>query len=144
MAKIKLSGFDELEQFLGKLAQPEKMAIKAVNEAAPVLKKSLVSQIKKAADRKDAKGNPYSTGELAESVDVTKARKNEYGVFSVIKPEGTDSKGVRNVEKLAYLEYGVASHGQLPHPVRGPAVSAVETECEEIMRDVICREVDKL
>lgn len=144
MAKISLTGFDELESSFKKLLQPEKMAIKAVDKAAPVLEKSLKTQIERAANRTDARGKPYATGELAASVGSTKAKENDLGVFAVVKPEGTDSKGVRNAEKLAYLEYGVASHGQLPHPVRQPAVSAVEAKCEEIMRDVIYEEVDRL
>lgn len=144
MAKVSLTGFDNLEQFLNKLAKPEKMAIKAVDKASPVLEKSLKSEIEKAANRKDTRGKPYSTGELAASIERTKARENDLGVFAVVKPDDTDSKGLLNVEKLAYLEYGVAAHGQLPHPVRQKAVNAAEAECEEIMRKVIYEEVDSL
>lgn len=144
MARAKITGFDDLNQFFAKLEHPEKIAAKAVDKAAPVLEKALKSEIQSAANRKDARGKPYSTGELAESIGRTKARENDLGVFAVVKPEGTDSKGLRNVEKLAYLEYGVAAHGQLPHPVRQKAVSAAEDECEMIMKKVIYEEVDKL
>ena len=111
MARATLTGFEELDSMLRKLAKPEIMAIKAVDAAAPVLEEALRNEIKKAADRKDSNGKPYSTGELAASIGRTKAQENKYGVYSVVKPGGTDSKGVRNVEKMAYLEYGVAARG---------------------------------
>lgn len=144
MARAKITGFDNLSQFFAKLEHPEKIAIKAVDKAAPVLEESFRSEIRKAADRTDKKGRPYSTGELAASVYRTEAKENHLGVFSVVKVEGTDSKGVRNVEKLAYLEYGVASKGQDPHPVRQKANNAAEEECVKIMQEVIYEEVDKL
>lgn len=144
MASAKVTGFDNLSQFFAKLEHPEKMAKKAVNKAVPILEKSLKAQIESAANREDSRGKPYSTGELAASICSTAAKENDLGVFAVVKPEGTDSKGLRNVEKLAYLEYGVAAHGQLPHPVRQKAVNAAESECEEIMRKVIYEEMDKL
>lgn len=144
MARVSMTGFDDLESMFSKLMEPTKMAIKAVDAAAPVLEESFRSEIRKAADRTDKKGRPYSTGELAASVHRTEAKENHLGVFSVAKVEGTDSKGVRNVEKLAYLEYGVASKGQVPHPVRQKAINAAEEECVKIMQEVIYEEVDKL
>lgn len=144
MARAKLNGFDDLEKFLVKLAEPTKMAIKAVDAAAPVLEESFKAEVRKAANRKDKNGKPYSTGELVNSIKRTKAKENHLGVFSVVKADGEDSKGLRNVEKLAYLEYGVASHGQAPHPVRQKAVNSAEAECAEIMQEVIYKEVDKL
>ena len=144
MARAKITGFDNLSQFFAKLEHPEKIAIKAVDKASPVLEKSLRSEIEKAANRIDARGKPYSTGELAASIERTKARENDLGVFAVVKPEGTDSKGLRNVEKLAYLEYGVASKGQVAHPVRQKANNAAEEECVKIMQEVVYEEVDKL
>ena len=144
MARANLTGFGDLEKFLKKLTEPTTMAIKAVDEASPVLEDSLKSEIRKAANRTDDKGRPYSTGELAASIHRTKAKENHLGVFSVVKADGTDSKGLRNVEKMAYLEYGVASHGQAPHPVRQKAINSAEAECVKIMENVIYKEVDKL
>lgn len=144
MARASLTGFDDLESMLSKLMEPTKMAVKAVDAAAPVLEESLRSEIRKAANRTDEKGYPYSTGELAASIHRTEAKENHLGVFSVVKADGTDSKGLRNVEKLAYLEYGVASRGQVPRPVRQKAVNSAEEECIRIMQEVIYEEVDKL
>lgn len=144
MARAKLTGFEDLERFLGKLAEPEKMAAKAVDAAAPLAVKRLKAEIAKAANRKDAQGKPYSTGELAASVGRTETDENDLGVYSVVLPLGTDKKGLRNVEKMAYLEYGVKSKGQAPHPVRQRTVNAVEAECQRIMGKTVYGEVDKL
>lgn len=147
MARAKLTGFDELERFLGKLAQPEKMAIKAVDAAAPILEESFKAEVRSAANRKDKYEKPYSKGDLAEHIVATKAKENHLGVYAVVRPIGSVKRGekeLRNAEKLAYLEYGVASHGQKPHPVRQKAINSAEAQCEKTMQDVIYKEVDKL
>lgn len=144
MARASLTGFREMEAFLGKLSQPEKMAVKAVDAAAPLAEKRLKAEIAKAANRKDRNGKPYSTGELAASVSRTKTGENEWGIYSVVLPVGEGKKGLRNVEKLAYLEYGVKSKGQAPHPVRQRTVNAVEAECQRIMEETVYEEVNKL
>jgi hypothetical protein len=114
------------------------MAIKAVDKAAPILEKSLRSAVSSATNR------GYATGELAGSIKATKAKENDMGVFSVVKPEGKDKNGLRNVEKMAYLEYGVSSHGQAPHPVRQTAISSAQSACIQEMERVISEEVEKL
>lgn len=137
MAKATITGFNELERMLKKLRSPEKMAIKAVDAASPVLVKSF-----KAAVNSVVSGD--ATGSLAASIEATDARQNELGVFSAVRPTGTDSKGVRNGAKLAYLEYGVRSHGQMPRPVRQTAVNNAEAECRRIIQKTIDEEVAKL
>lgn len=142
--RARITGFEDLEKMLNELAEPEKMAKKAVDKAVPIVENSLKARIQEAANRTDTKGRPYSTGELAGSIAGTAAKENDLGVYSVVKANGTDSKGLRNAEKMAYLEYGVRSHGQEPHPVRGPAVAACEAKVLETMENVIYSEVDKL
>lgn len=145
MAKMELTGFEDVEKFLKKLAKPEAMAIKAVKAAAPILTSSLKKEIANAADQ------GYATGELIRSVKETKAQMNGLGAYSVVRPTGEEKrisrKGkthtVRNAEKLAYLEYGT-SNGQEGQPVRQSAISAAQAECERIMRETIYSEVDKL
>ena len=135
MANCTITGFDELEKILRKLSEPEKMAIKAVDAASPVL----VSALKSAID-----STTHGTGELSASIEATNAMQNELGVFSAVRPTGTDSKGVRNGAKLAYLEYGVKSHHQPPRPVREAAVAAAEGACMSIIEGVIEQEVGSL
>lgn len=144
MARAKAMGFDEIDKMLNKLMQPETMAVKAVDAAVPVIEKNMKARIKTVANRVDGKGRPYSTGELAASVSATDARENAYGVFSAVRPTGTDEKGMRNAEKMAYLENGVASHNQEPRPIRQKVINESEGECLKIMKDVIYSEVDKL
>jgi hypothetical protein len=138
MAHISFTGFEELDTIMQKLAEPEKMAIKAVDEAAPILEKSLRSAVAAAANR------GYATGELEGSIRATKAKENDMGVFSVVKPEGSDKTGLRNVEKMAYLEYGVASRGQAAHPVRQKAINDAQSACISAMERVISEEVEEM
>lgn len=131
-----LTGFDELDQFLRKLANPTKMAIKAVDRAAPIVERELKKRIPRSEKKRE---------HLADHIETTKARENKLGVFAVIKPEsGTDKDGVRYAERMAYLEYGVLMHGQAPHPVRGPAITAAREECERVIQETIFKEIEKL
>ena len=137
-----ITGFEDVEEMLNKLANPYGMAEKAVNKAAPIVEKNLKTQIRSAANRRDKYGKPYSTGELEASIAATNARDNSLGVFAVVKPNGTDK--IRNAEKMGYLEYGVRSHGQEPRPVRAAAVAQSENAVMQVMEEVIGAEVDKL
>ena len=82
MAKMTIDGFDELNQLLDRLSAPEEMAIKAVNVATPIVENAMKAQIARVANRKDARGHPYSTGALAASIKATEAKENAYGVYS--------------------------------------------------------------
>lgn len=137
MANCTITGFPELEKVLDKLTHPEKMAIKAVDAASPVLVNAMKSSISGATSGR-------ATGELVGSIEATSARQNEMGVFSAVRPTGTDRKGVRNGAKLAYLEYGVASNNQPPRPVRSAAVALAEGQCMSIIQSVIEQEVNSL
>ena len=89
-----ITGFEDVEEMLNKLANPYEMAEKAVNKAAPIVEKNLKTQIRSAANRRDKYGKPYSTGELEASIAATNARDNSLGVFAVVKPNGTDKNGL--------------------------------------------------
>lgn len=136
MARADVCGFEELERMLRKLSEPEKIAIKAVDAASPIL----VSALKSAIASKTKGG----TGDLAGSISATSARQNYLGVFSAVRPTGNDRKGVSNASKLAYLEYGVRSHNQPPRPVRSAAVAAAEGACMSIIEGIIEQEVGSL
>ena len=132
---IKITGFDDLNRILEKGVKIDQIAKKAVDQAAPILQGSLSSKIAGAASR------GYATGELAGSIKASKARKNDRGVFAVVGPSGTDSKGMRNGEKLAYLEYGT-SRGQAAHPVRASAASSAEAQCKSVMERIVHEELE--
>lgn len=131
---ITITGFEDLDRLFQKGARANDIAKKAVDKAAPILEGSLKGKVTGAASR------GYATGELARSISSTKAKVNDRGVFAAVRPTGHDRKGVRNGEKMAYLEYGT-SRGQAPHPVRDAAAAAVEGECVSIMEEVVYEEL---
>lgn len=143
---MRMEGFDDLEKLFNDLSDADAIAIEAVDKAVPVLEKSLKSAIQGAATKE------YATGELAASIGHKPAKKNEYGVFSVVLPVGTDSKGVSNAKKAAILEFGrrggyLDSNGhpvseQGPKHYRQSAIDAAQNECEKIMRESVYKRID--
>lgn len=119
-------GFDDLEKELDKVADADMIACKAIDAATPTLEKTLKNEIKSVTTQE------YSTGDLAKSIKATKAKVNRYGCFAAVKPTGTDSKGVRNGEKMAYMEYGTSK--QEPKPVLRKVINKSEKECLDIMQ----------
>lgn len=130
------TGIEEVLEMFDKIDEV-RIAKRAVNEASPVAKKALQLSVAVAANR------GYSTGELAASVTASEAELNDRGVFAGINARGRDSKGLRNMEKLAYLEYGVPGR-QTPRPVVERARAMSEEECIQIMERVVDDEVEKL
>lgn len=122
---LKMTGFNLFEEELKKYENPDEIAAKAVDAATPVLAGTVKDLIK-------ATTSADSTGELAESIKPTEARMNGYGCFAAVRPVGTDSKGVRNAEKMGYKEYGTSK--QPAKPVLKKAVKKSEKECLEIMQ----------
>lgn len=153
MVKIRTTGLDGIKELFDKLEKPVEMAKKAVNAASPILEEALKVEIH-AAVSEDA------TGELEGSIKAREAEENDLGVFAVVRPEGTDSKGVDNDQKLAWLEHGIwkdsrstrggedRSGGKPQHlrgqNIRGRAIKRAEAECISTMEQVINKEVDKL
>lgn len=141
MANMTINGFDGVDELFRDLSNNvDGIAIEAVSEAAPILEESLRSAISSAA------GKGYATGELAASVGVLPAKKNKYGVFSVVKPMGSHRGGESNAKLAAVLEYGRRGGyekggrkvtTQAPSPFRAKAVNAAKSQCEETMRQVV-------
>ena len=61
------------------------------------------------------------------------------GYYMCTRPTGRDKKGVRNMEKLAYLEFGVK--GRPATPVITSAVIRAEPRVLQAMQEVFNREV---
>lgn len=106
---------------------------KMIDGATPILKETMSANIRAAADR------GYATGALASSVKATKAKKNNYGYFAAVRVTGKDKKGVRNGEKLAYLEYGVEGR-QAARPVMAKTIRQSRNPCLRKMQEVFDRE----
>ena len=119
-------GFDEFAKELEELGNVDKYAPELLNAAAPILEKNLRSQVKRETNR------GYATGDLASSIKAKKPGKNAYGHYVMVTAEGKDRKGVRNNEKLAYLNYGTSK--QQARPVISNAIRDSEDACLEIMQ----------
>ena len=83
-----------------------------------------------------------ATGALAESMKASKAKQTKEGYSISVRPTGKDNKGVSNMEKACYLEYGTSK--QTATPVISPAVRESEEAVAEKMQEVFEREMKKL
>lgn len=124
--------------FFKDLENIDEYAEKMINAAAPVVVDEMKSRLKK-HDR---------TGQLSNAVKASKPKYNsKHGGHScVVRPTGQSktmivngktykrNKPVRNMEKLAAIEFGKS--GQAATPVVADVVKATENEVAEIMQKV--------
>jgi len=92
-----------------------------LSNASPTLQTSMKKRARKA------------TGQMAASIKATKPRKNERGYFTVVRPAGKDSNGVRNAEKLAIQEYGTSK--QKANPLLAASVGDAEDQILTTMQN---------
>lgn len=105
----------------------EALAPVALEESAPIVEKKLI-QLSEPHKR---------TGAMVKSIKAQKASKNKDGYSIFVGPSGVDKKtGTRNMEKLAFLEFGVRAHNQPATPVITPAVRATHDDVCDKMQDV--------
>jgi len=116
---------------LGRLEEVDKFAPAMIDAAIPILERNVKSEASKHKD----------TGELERSIKRTRAKKNQYGFFATVRPTGVDSKGVRNMEKLVYSEYGTSK--QSPRPILTKAIKDSERPVLDKMQEVFNQEVEK-
>lgn len=128
MAKFEFNPPTDFLKQLGKMSDIDNYADKMLNEAAPILENSL---------KKELESHKVS-GDLYNSIKPSKAKKNKYGWYVAITPRGTDKKGVRNAEKLIYLEYGTEK--QEATPVFTKAIKDSEIKVLNKMQEVFERE----
>lgn len=124
MGGLELSGFDELEAELRKLDMYDELVPKILNGSIGILEENLKKETAK----------HKKSGNMHESISSQKAKKNKYGWYAVARPRGTDENGVRNMDKLAYLEYGTSN--QSATPVIVPAVNKSAAATEERMQQL--------
>lgn len=135
MANFRVDGIDELINELNKASKLDEVAPKMIEVALPILEKSLKETVQKEVNR------GYATGELVSSIRKSESMRNQYGYFGIVRPTGKDKKGVRNMEKLAYLHYGTVK--QTARPVVNKAVFHVEEKIIEKMQEVYNKAVDE-
>lgn len=129
MAKFDFNIPSDFLKQLGKLADVERIAPKMIDEAIPILETNVK---KEAARHKD-------TGDMVNSIKKTKAGKNRHGYYASVRPTGKDRKGVRNMEKMAWLEYGTKQFK--PKPILTKAIKDSEKPVQSKMQQVFEREV---
>jgi len=130
MGKFDFQIPDSFLKQLGKLSDVERIAPKMIDEAMPILERNLKAELAK----------HKRTGDMVNSVRKTKAGRNKYGYFAVVRPTGKDRKGVRNMEKLAHAEYGTSK--QPPTPILTKAIKDSENAVLDKMQEVFEREVN--
>lgn len=132
MGKFDYEPSDDFLKALGRLADVDRFAPKMIDESMPILADNL----------KDELSKHKRTSDMIKSVRKTKAGKTKKGGwYAVVRPTGTDRKGVRNMEKLAWLEYGTKR--QSPTPVLTKALNDSKSAVENKMKQVFEREMSK-
>lgn len=119
-------GIDELMTSLNSV-DIEALAPVALEESAPIVEKKLISL-----------SEPHKrTGAMVKSIKAQNASKHKDGYSIFVGPSGVDRKtGTRNMEKLAFLEFGVRAHNQPATPVIVPAVRSTHDDVCDSMQDV--------
>lgn len=124
--------FDELfEKQMAQLDNFDEIAEKMIEGSLPTLEQNVRSEC----------NNHSQTHEMVDSIKSTKVKKGKNGWYSVVRPTGKDKKGVRNMEKLVYLEYGTSK--QIATPTLSVAVRKSTQPISEKMQEIYNREVSK-
>lgn len=125
-----IHGFDELMKELDEIGNFDGVAPKMLEAAVPVLQKEVVKQ-----------ATPHwINGDMVKSIKSTGAMAFKNGGYYIcVRPTGKDRNGVRNMEKMAWLEFG--AKGRPATPILTKAVFNSEQQVLDIMQEVFNREV---
>ena len=130
MASFEVRGFEELLTQLDKLGRFDEVAPKMMKAGMEILQEEVVAEASKHKD----------TGAMAASIKPTGLMAGYGGgYYMCTRPTGRDKKGVRNMEKLVWLELGVK--GRPATPVITSAVIRAEPRVLQAMQEVFNREV---
>lgn len=123
---------DDLLDFLKKAeSQIDEIAEEAVRSAEDVV----VDALKSECSKHNIAETDQTRGQMMQSIKATGPRKNQYGIYDYVRPTGKDTKGVRNMEKLAYLEYGTSK--QAATPVCQKVVNQIGEKISNIMSEKV-------
>lgn len=130
MASFEVKGFEELLTQLDKLGRFDEVAPKMMKAGMEILQEEVVAEASKHKD----------TGAMAASIKPTGLMAGYGGgYYMCTRPTGRDKKGVHNMEKMVYLEFGVK--GRPATPVITSAVIRAEPRVLQAMQEVFNREV---
>lgn len=132
MAQFSISGMDELLVKLNQLGRFDEIAPKMMKAGMEILQEEVVAEASKHKD----------TGAMVASIKPTGLMAGYGGgYYMCTRPTGRDKKGVRNMEKMVYLEYGVK--GRPGVPVITAAVIKAEPKVIQAMQEVFTREISQ-
>lgn len=132
MASFSISGMDELLVKLNQLGRFDEIAPKMMKAGMEILQEEVVAEASKHKD----------TGAMVASIKPTGLMAGYGGgYYMCTRPTGRDKKGVRNMEKMVYLEYGVK--GRPGVPVITAAVIKAEPKVVQAMQEVFTREISR-
>lgn len=131
MGKFDFQIPDDFVNSLGKLAHTERYARPMLEAGAAVLKSYEVREL-------ESRPHPYALGEMIRSINISDMISTDNGWSITVIPEGTDDNGVRNMEKLAYYEYGTSRYGKKRQPAR-PFIDKVKNDAEASVLDTMRR-----
>lgn len=123
MGKFDFNFDAEFTRQLERLENYDEIAPEILNSVAPILEKKVRDETAKHKD----------TGDMLKSIRTTKASKNKYGYFVMVRPTGKDRKGNRNMEKMAHLEYGTSKI--TPKPIMTKAINDARQVVNEAMQE---------
>lgn len=122
---------DFLKQ-LGRLQDVDRVAPMMIDEAIPILETNVKKEL----------SLHRVTGSMANSIKRSKAKATRNGGYIAnVYPTGKDEKGVRNMEKLVYLEYGTSKQAAVPTLTK--AINDSESAALNKMQEVFNREMSK-
>lgn len=129
-ATFDIKGVDEFMAALDRLGRFDEIAPKMLEEAVPILEEEVIRQ-----------ATPHwDSGAMVKSIKKTGAMAGKTGGYYIcVRPTGKDKKGVRNMEKMAYLELG--AKGRQAIPVLTTAVLNASPAVKAKMQEVFNREV---
>lgn len=136
MAKIEFKGLEAYQDVLMELAIKSDFIIKpAVYEGAAIV----IDEIKKSLDRVTSDA---STGDLRDSIGLSKMEDKNGYIYTKVGFEGYDRKGDPNIVKARVLESGRSKPKKRPF-IR-PAINRVRETCENTMAVVVSNQIKKL
>lgn len=132
MGKFDFNFDQDFIQQLERLSDYDNIAPKLLEGAVPILKRYVVAETDKYHE--------YSQDrQLVNSIKAKKPSKNKYGWYVSCTPTGTDDNGVRNMEKMAHLEYGTSKMSAKPILTKAlnDAQDEVTEKLQELFNEVV-------
>lgn len=126
VARFDIDFPDDLVLKLEKLENFDEVAQEMLTAAEPILRESIKSEASRHID----------TGNMMASIG-SQIKKNSIGWFVTTYPRGKDKDGVRNMDKMMYIEYGTKD--QPADPILSRGVRKAESKVLAKMQEVFDR-----